>query len=146
MGCGVVPLAKQVQSRQVLERPDGPLGPELPPGPQILPKGREWKPIVVKWYDEFRCSPNASLVRTAPMWMAVQLAFAELDEMLSTGKYATLGPVVRQMFDQFGWTPLSLRSLKFDDIQPEDYAASAGGEGKVVDMEWYRKRILAAGG
>lgn len=140
-------MVKKVQARQVLERPDGPVGPELPPGPQLLPKGREWKPIVVKWYEEFRRSPNATLCRTQPQWMAVQLAFAELDEMLVSGRYATLGPVVRQMFDQFGWTPLSLRALKFDDIEPDDYSASSShSHGNVVDMDSYRRRIKAAGG
>lgn len=142
----VMTLKSVVSKGQVLERPDGPLGPELPPGPMILPKNREWKPIVVKWYEEFRRSPNASLCRTEPMWMAVILAFAELDEMLASGKYATLGPVVRQMFDQFGWTPMSLRALKFDDIKSDDYAASDGSGTNVVDFQSYRNRRRAAGG
>lgn len=141
----VLMVAKQKQSNQVLRCPDVKLGPELPPGSQILPKGREWKPIILKWYDEFRSSPNAMLCRTDPMWMGVILAFAQLDEMLVSGRYATLGPVVRQLFDQYGWTPMSLRALKFDVPEANDHAAAPeGGTGKVINMEEWRRKLNAA--
>ena len=81
---------------QVLEIPDGKLGPDLPPANQIFPKGGEWLPLVAHWYEEYRRSPNASMLRSAPSWMAVQLGFATINEMLSTRRYATLMPVVRR--------------------------------------------------
>ena len=34
---------------QVLEIPDGKLGPDLPPANQIFPKGGEWLPLVAHW-------------------------------------------------------------------------------------------------
>lgn len=90
---------------QVLEIPDGKLGPDLPPANQIFPKGGEWLPLVAHWYEEYRRSPNASMLRSAPSWMAVQLGFATINEMLSTRRYATLMPVVRQLFDEFAEPP-----------------------------------------
>ena len=93
----------------VLKAPDRPLGPELPDASQILPKNHEWLPIVQHWYDEFRVSPQAQLVRTSPMWMSLQLAFVQINEMLLTGRFATMSPEVRQLMGQFGWTPASLR-------------------------------------
>lgn len=136
-------------STPVLRAPEGPLGPELPDGPSVLPRGREWKPIVVKWYEDFRRSPQASLVRSDAMWMAVQVGFVELDEMLTTGRFGSLGPEVRQLFSQFGWSPASLRAMKFDIPDADDHAAGVGSadglDGVSVDFEEYRRRRRAVG-
>lgn len=131
---------------QVLEIPDGKLGPDLPPANQIFPKGGEWLPLVAHWYEEYRRSPNASMLRSAPSWMAAQLGFATINEMLSTRRYATLMPVVRQLFDELGWTPASMRALKFDVPEADDHAASDGSNHAVIqDIDAWRRKIEAAG-
>ena len=75
-------MAAKKQSNQILEVPDGKLGPDLPDASFMFPKGGEWSPLVEHWYEEFRKSPNASMLRTAPAWMAVQLGFATINEMI----------------------------------------------------------------
>ncbi|MDK6664343.1 phage terminase small subunit [Alloscardovia omnicolens] len=133
----------------VLKAPDRPLGPELPDASQILPKNHEWLPIVQHWYDEFRVSPQAQLVRTSPMWMSLQLAFVQINEMLLTGRFATMSPEVRQLMGQFGWTPASLRAMKLDKPLADDYAAGVGdgehGKPRGNDMEEFKRRSRIAG-
>lgn len=131
-------------SNGVLKRPDKPLGPELPDAPQVLPNNHEWLPIVRHWYNEFRVSPQAELVRSEPMWMAVTIAFVQLNEMLISGKFATMSPEVRQLFGQFGWTPAALRALKFDIPLADDLSAGvADMTGKSVDFAEFKKRRAA---
>lgn len=128
----------------VLRKPDGMVGPDLPEG--VLSKNRSWNPHVVDWYDQFRMSPQASLIRSDPMWMALQVAFIELDEMIYTGRYGSMGPEVRQMFAQFGWTPASLRAMRFDVPEADDLSASENGEtGAMIDFEDFRRRQGAVG-
>ena len=128
----------------VLRKPDGMTGPDLPEN--VLSKNRSWHPQVLKWYDEFRQSPQASLIRSDPMWMALQVAFIELDEMIHTGRYGPMGPEVRQMFAQFGWTPASLRAMRFDVPEADDLSASENGESaNVTDFEEFRRRQGAVG-
>lgn len=128
----------------VLRKPDGMTGPDLPEN--VLSKNRSWHPQVLKWYDEFRQSPQASLIRSDPMWMALQVAFIELDEMIHTGRYGSMGPEVRQMFAQFGWTPASLRAMRFDVPEADDLSASENGESaNVTDFEEFRRRQGAVG-
>lgn len=119
-------------------------GPDLPEN--VLSKNRSWHPQVLKWYDEFRQSPQASLIRSDPMWMALQVAFIELDEMIHTGRYGSMGPEVRQMFAQFGWTPASLRAMRFDVPEADDLAASENGKTpNVSEFEEFRRRMGAVG-
>ena len=128
----------------VLRKPDGMTGPDLPEN--VLSKNRSWHPQVLKWYDEFRQSPQASLIRSDPMWMALQVAFIELDEMIHTGRYGSMGPEVRQMFAQFGCTPASLRAMRFDVPEADDLSASENGESaNVTDFEEFRRRQGAVG-
>lgn len=133
-------------SGTVLQSPDSPLGPELPEASQILPKNHEWLPIVRKWYDEFRVSPQAQLVRTDPMWMMLQIAFVQVNEMLLTGRFATMSPEIRQIFGQYGFTPASLRAMKMDT--PEAHDLSAGtrqASANVVSMAEFQQRRLGVG-
>ena len=60
------------------------------------------------------------------MWMSLQLAFVQINEMLLTGRFATMSPEVRQLMGQFGWTPASLRAMKLDKPLADDYAAGVG--------------------
>ena len=53
-------MAAKKQSNQILEVPDGKLGPDLPDASFMFPKGGEWSPLVEHWYEEFR------KVRTRP--------------------------------------------------------------------------------
>ena len=86
------------------------------------------------------------MLRSAPSWMAVQWGFATINEMLSTRRYATLMPVVRQLFDELGWTPASMRALKFDVPEADDHAASEGANQAVIqDIDAWRRKIEAAG-
>lgn len=138
-------MAAKKQSNQILEVPDGKLGPDLPDASFMFPKGGEWSPLVEHWYEEFRKSPNASILRTAPAWMAVQLGFATINEMIWSKRYATLMPVVRQLFDELGWTPASLRALKFDVPESNDHAATDGSNHAVIqDIDAWRRKLEAA--
>ncbi|NMN02774.1 hypothetical protein [Bifidobacterium panos] len=127
----------------VLRKPGEPLGPELP---ENLLK-HDWLPWVRQQYELFRSSPQAALLRTDVMWTFAVVAFAELNEMFVTGRFGSMGPEVRQMFAQVGWSPLSLRALKIDVPEPDDLAAGDDGAAGnvVVDFEAFRKRMEAAG-
>ena len=65
---GRVMTLKSVMSKgQVLERPDGPLGPELPPGPMILPKNlrealREYEPLRASAYWRDGTEPGREVI------------------------------------------------------------------------------------
>ena len=132
-------------SNTLLSAPESPLGPELPEASQVLPNNHEWLPFVRNCYNEFRSSPQAQLCRTAPMWQQLIISYVMMNEMLLSGRFATMSPEIRQIWSQYGFTPASLRALKMDVPEANDMSVGEGAHANAVDFAEFKRRRMGVG-
>ncbi len=131
------------ESRQTL-RSDGKLGGyPLPEG--ALPDGELWHPVTQRWWENFRKSPQGTLMVTDVDWDFLLDTALIHHNMWKNGRWEFANEV-RMRVAQFGATPAARRALKMEIEVPEPFSVGAPGGATVSRMDDARKKRLTAGG
>lgn len=129
--------------RQTLRADEKIGGFDLPEG--VLPKGEEWHPQTVAWWEAWRRSPQAAAMVTEPDWQFLLDTALIHHTMWSTGRWEFANEI-RMRVAKFGSTPADRRALKFEIEVLEDFPVGEGQPSNVSTMDAARRKRLASGG
>lgn len=105
--------------RQTLRASRGKLGGfDLPEG--VLPKGKEWHPRTVAWWEEWRRSPQAAAMITGPDWQYLLDTALLHHQYWSNGRWEFANEL-RMREAKLGATPKDRADLKFEVDTSERY-------------------------
>lgn len=129
------------------ELPDDVL-PILPDDEQVKPDSvmrEEWHPQTRRWWDNWRSSPQASKMVSAPDWdYMLDTALLHHQMWMSGGKNSERAAEIRLRVAAFGATPADRLRLRIEIEVPEEYPVGASDRANVTSIDERRKRI--AGG
>lgn len=129
------------------ELPDDVL-PILPDDEQVNPDSvmrEEWHPQTRRWWDNWRSSPQASKMVSAPDWdYMLDTALLHHQMWMSGGKNSERAAEIRLRVAAFGATPADRLRLRIEIEVPEEYPVGASDRANVTSIDDRRKRI--AGG
>lgn len=115
---------------------------DLPEG--ALPDGETWHPVTVRWWENFRRSPQAALMVTDVDWDFLLDTALIHHNMWKNGRWEFANEV-RMRTAQFGATPAARRALKMEIDVPEPFPAGVPGGANVSRMDEARKKRIAGG-
>lgn len=107
----------------------------------------EWHPQTVRWWQNWRESPQATRMLTGPDWdYLLDTALLHHQMWTSGGKNSERAAEIRLRVAAFGATYADRLRLKYEiEIPSEEYDVGTAGQ-NVSNMDDARKRRLAAGG
>lgn len=131
------------------ELPDGVL-PFLPgkyqPDPENPTIREEWHPQTVRWWQNWRESPQGIRMATAVDWdYLLDTALLHHQMWQSGGRNSERAAEIRLRVATFGATPADRARLKFEIEVPDEFAAGARNA-NVSSMDAARRKKLIAGG
>lgn len=113
-----------------------------------VPEREEWHPQTVRWWENWRRSPQATRMLTEPDWdYLLDTALMHHVAWSSGGRNSERFAEIRQRVAAFGATPVDRLRLKIEIELPPDYGiGDEGGEADAVitDINSRRKRITGA--
>lgn len=149
--------ARDTPTREVI-RSDGKIGgPPLPPAELALPRlpkeqwadpkvpeHEQWHPMTVRWWENWRHSPQATRMTTEVDWdYMLDTALMHHVAWMSGGKNSERFGEIRVRVAQFGATYADRLRLRLEIEVPEEYAVGNGAKGNenVTSLQDRRKRI-----
>lgn len=165
-GMGPPPSESRQRERDVAVREmvvsDGKLGGfPLPDDvlPQVRKNGRpvfdedgepvleEWHPATVRWWQNWRESPQATRMLTAPDWdYLLDTALMHHNAWMSGGRNSERFAEIRIRVANFGATYADRLRIKLEIETPNEEFDVGSGRSNVTSMDQERRRRLAAGG
>lgn len=115
-----------------------------------LAPGEEWHPMVVKWWEAFRRSPQARLLSSDVQWSTLVLAARIYQDVWAgpdRGRAVRAGEV-RQLLSQYLVTPADARRAGIEFVLPGAVPDSESTDAAALDevADKRRKRLLAEEG
>lgn len=104
----------------------------------------EWNPQTVRWWTNWRMSPQATRMLTGPDWdYMLDTALMHHQMWESGGKNSERAAEIRLRVAAFGATPADRLRLKLEiDVPAEfDAGANAGGDAVITSLQDRRKRL-----
>jgi hypothetical protein len=153
-GVGKPPSGSRSRARDTPVREsvksDGKLGGfELPA--DVLPfigdtgKREVWHPVTVRWWNEWRRSPQGVKMMTEPDWgYLLDTALLHHQMWMSGGRNSERAAEIRLRVAEFGATPAARARLRFEIELPEEFPVGDRGD-NVTNIQERRKRITKAG-
>jgi hypothetical protein len=110
---------------------------DLPPADEVLPPYNnkpqlEWHPMTVRWWNNWRRSPQAARMLSEPDWDYLLDTALMHHVMWVSGNFERAAEV-RIRVSNFGATPLDRLRLKLEIETPEQAPAGSGGHLSVVE-------------
>ncbi|MGF3056158.1 hypothetical protein [Microbacterium sp. YY-01] len=150
---GVGPAPKENRSRKrdtptrEIIKSDGKLG-GFPLPDDVLPVDpetgdrEEWHPATVRFWENWRASPQASKMVTAPDWdYMLDTALMHHIAWSSGGRNSERFAEIRLRVATFGATPADRLRLRLEVEVPEEYPVGASDRSNVTSIEDRRRRI-----
>lgn len=112
------------------------------------PLREEWHPQTVRWWENWRESPQATRMVTAPDWdYLLDTALMHHNAWMSGGKNSERFAEIRLRVAAFGATYADRLRIKFEIEVPTGEEFDVGDAGSnVSDMSAARRRRIAGGG
>jgi len=102
----------------------------------------EWHPQTVRWWQNWRESPQASKMLTAVDWdYLLDTALLHHQMWMSGGKNSERAAEIRMRVATFGATYADRLRLRLEVEAPEEYPVGNGSTGNVTDLDERRKRL-----
>lgn len=102
----------------------------------------EWHPQTVRWWQNWRESPQAAKMLTAPDWdYLLDTALLHHQMWMSGGKNSERAAEIRLRVATFGATVADRLRLRLEVEIPEEYAVGNAGDSNVTSIDDRRKRI-----
>ncbi len=102
----------------------------------------EWHPATVRWWQNWRESPQASKMLTAPDWdYLLDTALLHHQMWVSGGKNSERAAEIRLRVATFGATVADRLRLRLEIEVPEDYPVGNAKNSNVTSIDERRKRI-----
>lgn len=111
--------------------------------PDFYDKQREeWHPQTVRWWNNWRESPQASKMLTAVDWdYLLDTALLHHQMWVSGGKNSERAAEIRMRVATFGATYADRLRLRLEVEAPEEYPVGNSSTGNVTDLSERRKRL-----
>jgi hypothetical protein len=108
-------------------------------------KREEWHPVTVRWWENWRLSPQGVKMMTDPDWdYMLDTALMHHQMWMSGGKNSERAAEIRIRVAEFGATPAARMRLRMEVTIPEEFAAGReAGSNNVTDLEDRRKRLAS---
>lgn len=116
-------------------------GPRLPAGEDVLPDGGDWHPQTKKWWHNWRTSPQASRMLSAPDWDYLLDTALMHHAMWAKGRWE-FAAEIRLRVANFGATPADRLRLRTEIEKPERHTAGTVKAAGVTDLDERRARLL----
>jgi hypothetical protein len=109
------------------------------------PEREPWHPATLRWWDNWRASPQASRMTTDPDWdYMLDTALMHHVSWQSGGRNSERFAEIRIRVANFGATYADRLKLRLDVEVPEQYPVGNGGNSdNVTDIQNRRKRLTA---
>ena len=102
----------------------------------------EWHPQTVRWWQNWRESPQAAKMLTGPDWdYLLDTALLHHQMWVSGGKNSERAAEIRLRVATFGATVADRLRLRLEIEVPEEYPVGKGGGANVTNIDARRKRI-----
>ncbi|QNV38733.1 phage terminase small subunit [Rothia terrae] len=125
---------KKPEFTQLIE--DGSVhGPDLPEG--VLPDGQQWHPVTRQWWENWRSSPQATRMLSAPDWDYLLDTALIHHNMWMNGRW-DFASEVRLRVAKFGATPDDRNRLRAEIVTVPE--VSEGLDTDVIQMSPYKNR------
>lgn len=106
------------------------------------PQREEWHPQTVRWWQNWRESPQAAKMLTAPDWdYLLDTALLHHQMWVSGGKNSERAAEIRLRVATFGATVADRLRLRLEVEVPEEYPVGNAGSSNVTNLEDRRKRL-----
>lgn len=102
----------------------------------------QWHPATVRWWQNWRESPQAAKMLTAPDWdYLLDTALLHHQMWVSGGKNSERAAEIRLRVATFGATVADRLRLRLEIEVPEEYPVGNAGNSNVTSIENRRKRL-----
>ena len=120
-----------------------PFLPDNEQDPEYYDKQREeWHPQTVRWWNNWRESPQASKMLTAVDWdYLLDTALLHHQMWMSGGKNSERAAEIRMRVATFGATYADRLRLRLEVEAPEEYPVGNSAAANVTDLTERRKRL-----
>lgn len=105
------------------------------------PEWEQWHPATLRWWDNWRASPQASRMLTDPDWdYMLDTALMHHVSWMSGGRNSERFAEIRIRVANFGATYADRLKLRLEVESPEDFPVG-NANGNVTDIKDRRKRL-----
>lgn len=106
------------------------------------PQREEWHPQTVRWWDNWRSSPQAAKMLTAPDWdYLLDTALLHHQMWMSGGKNSERAAEIRLRVAAFGATIADRLRLRLEVEVPEEYPVGNAENSNVTSIDERRQRL-----